>query len=275
MDSPAREYWRTWFWRTATTKVMTVCIAVWIAIGAVWLLLPPTMRLSWLSFLAVPSDVHLLLHRPWTVLTFMFVHIEFLHLAVNMLWWLMFGGICEQSQGAGRTMALYICGGLSGAAAFMAFPSGGAMLIGASCSVMTVMGATVALMPRYKVNILLFGPVDILWVALVATLFFVVLAPGTGESVAHGAALAVGVSAGLLRRRGVDITAPLRSVFGFFGRLCSRPAVARATVDIISGSDEEQLDALLEKVSRSGYGSLTAAERQRLFDLSQRFNHRR
>ena len=85
----------------------------------------------------------------------------------------------------------------------------------------------------------------------------------------------MGVSAGLLRRRGVDVTAPLRSVFGFFGRLCSRPAVARATVDIISGSDEEQLDALLEKVSRSGYGSLTAAERQRLFDLSQRFNHRR
>lgn len=254
MDSMAREYWRTWFWRTATTKVMTVCIAVWIAVGTVWLLLPATMRLSWLSFLAVPSDVHLLLHRPWTVLTFMFVHIEFLHLAVNMLWWLMFGGICEQSQGAGRTMALYICGGLAGAVAFVAFPSGGAMLIGASCSVMAVMGAVVSLMPRYKVNILLFGSVDIIWVALVATLFFVILAPGTGESVAHGAALAAGVAAGLLRRHRIS---------------------SRGNVDISSGSDEEHLDALLQKVSSSGYGSLTAAERQRLFDLSQRLNRRR
>lgn len=254
MNTMALEYWRTWFWRTATTRLMTVCIAVWIAVGAVWLLLPATMRLSWLSFLAVPSDVHLLLRRPWTVLTFMFVHIEFLHLAVNMLWWLMFGGICEQSQGARRTMTLYICGGLAGAAAFVAFPSEGALLIGASCSVMAVMGAVVALTPRYKVNILLFGSVDIIWVALVATLFFVILAPGTGESVAHGAALAVGAAIGLLRRR----------------RASSRGIAGNS-----SGSDEEQLDALLEKVSRSGYGSLTAAERQRLFDLSQRFNHRR
>ncbi len=270
----AVEYWRAWLWRAATTRVMTVCFALWIVVGAGWLLAPAGARMAWLGLWGVPAGVGELALRPWTPLTFMFVHLEFVHLAVNMLWWLMFGEIYEQMQGRERLMALYIYGGLAGAAAFIAWPFGGSLLIGASCSVMAVMGAVVVILPDHKVNLLLFGPVRILWVALVAVVFFVVMAPEWGESVAHGAALCVGVAAGWLRRRGVDVTRPLTWTFARVGALFSRTPVARVAAAPSAGAEEE-LDALLEKVSRSGYASLTPSERQRLFDLSQRFNHRR
>lgn len=275
MDSTAREYWRTWFWRTATTKLMTVCCIVWIVAGIGWLALPAQAQMWWLGLWGVPSELSGLALRPWTPLTFMVVHLEFLHLAVNMLWWLMFGEIFEQMQGSGRLIALYIYGGLAGAAAFAAFPFGSTILIGASCSVMAVMGATVAILPRHRVNLLLFGPVKIIWVALAAALFFVLLAPSASESVAHAAALATGIAAGLLRRHGIDMTRPLTAFLGLIQRIFSRTPVARTTTRLDIGDAEEQLDRLLEKVTRSGYASLSPAERQRLFDLSQRFNHRR
>lgn len=275
MDPSAREYWRTWLWRTATTKMMTICCLVWVVVGIGWLVTPALEQMWWLGLWGVPADVRQLAFRPWTPLTFMFVHLEFLHLAVNMLWWLMFGEIYEQMQGSQRLIALYLYGGLAGAAAFVAFPFGGAILIGASCSVMAVMGATVAILPHHRVNLLLFGSVKIIWVALVATLFFVLLAPSASESVAHAAALTVGVVAGLLRRRGIDITRPLTALFALIQRIFSRTPVVRTTTRLDQGNAEEQLDSLLEKVSRSGYASLSPAERQRLFDLSQRFNHHR
>lgn len=253
---------------------MTVCFLVWAVVGLGWLIAPASGQMFWLGLWGVPSRPSILAVRPWTPLTFMFVHLEFVHLAVNMLWWLMFGRIYEQMQGSSRLMALYLYGGLAGAAAFIAFPCGGSLLIGASCSVMAVMGAAVAILPDQRVNLLLFGPVRIIWVALVAVVFFVVMAPGWGESAAHGAALCLGIAAGLLRRRGVDVTAPLTFLFSRVGAIFRPTPVARA-VKTREGDPEDELDALLEKVSRSGYASLTLAERQRLFDLSQRFNHRR
>jgi len=274
MDSTAREYWRTWFWRTATTKLMTVCCLVWIVAGIGWLAVPTQAQMWWLGLWGVPSDLSELAVRPWTPLTFMVVHLEFIHLAVNMLWWLMFGEIFEQVQGPQRLIAIYIYGGLAGAAAFAAFPFGSPILIGASCSVMAVMGATVAILPRHRVNLLLFGSVGIIWVAIVATIFFVLLAPSASESVAHAAALAIGVAAGLLRRHGTDVTRPLTAIFNLVQRIFSRTPVARTTTRLDNEDAEEQLDRLLEKVTRSGYASLSPAERQRLFDLSQRFNHR-
>lgn len=289
MSGGFKEYWRRWLWRDATTRLMTVCIAVWIVVGAGWLAAPhlapggEAARMRWLCFWGVPSRLGLLASRPWTPLTYMVTHVEFVHLMVNMVWWLLFGGLYERAQGGGRTVALYIYGGLAGAAAFVAYPDGGTVLVGASCSVMAAVGATVALMPKQSVNLLLFGPVRTVWLGVVAVLFLVVLSPGAAEGVAHGAALAAGAAIGLLRRRGVDVTVPLTWLFDRFGRLFSRTPTAQPRAERRSGGfsrggqagAEEELDILLEKVSRSGYGSLSARERQRLFDLSQRFNNTR
>lgn len=275
MMAAALEYWRTWLWSTATTRLMTVCTIVWMVVGLGWLIVPASMQLWWLGLWGMPSSVGAWAHRPWTILTFMFVHLEFIHLAVNMLWWLMFGQIYEQMQGAQRLMALYLYGGIAGAVVYVAFPLGGSILIGASCSVMAIMGAVVAIMPSHRVGLLFFGSVKIRWIAIVATLFFIVLAPSASESIAHGAALAVGIAAGLLRRRSIDITAPLTYLFATVARLFSRVPVARQNQSAATADAETLLDDLLKKVSRSGYASLTPQERQRLFDLSQRFNHHR
>ena len=274
MSTAARDYWSRWLWSSTTTRLMTVNLLVWAAVGLGYLFVPEHLRLWWVSLFAMPCHWAQLAARAWTPVTYMFTHIDFLHLAANMLWLLLFGEIYEQTQGGRRLVALYLLGGLTGAAAFALWPMGASWMLGASCAVMAIVAAAALIHPHRRVSLLLFGEVKIMWIALAAAVFFIAFAPDAAERVAHGAAALAGAAYVLLRRRGVDITWPLLWLFGLLSRLFSRRPVARATPGLDRLSDEDQLDALLEKVSRSGYSSLTARERQRLFDLSQRFRRR-
>lgn len=273
MDNTAREYWSRWLWASTTTRLMTVNIIVWAVVGLGYLLAPAGLRGAWVSLFAMPSAWSAIAHRAWTPLTYMFTHLDFLHLVANMLWLLLFGEVYEQTQGGRRLVALYVLGGLGGALAFALWPMGARWMLGASCAVMAVVGAVAVLQPERRVGLLLFGQVKLIWIAVAAAVFFVVLVSDNAERVAHGAAAVVGVAYALLRRRGVDITVPLLWLFALPGsqRRRKQPRLVRG-LDYLD--DEAQLDALLDKVGRSGYSSLSAHERQRLFDLSQRFNRR-
>lgn len=96
------------------------------------------------------------------------------------------------------------------------------------------------------------------------------MAPSTAESVAHAGGFAVGAAYGLLRRRGIDITRPMRHLLGYFHSPATAFSRHKPTTTNLRGTDADVLDRLLEKVSRSGYRSLSAVERQTLFDLTQR-----
>jgi membrane associated rhomboid family serine protease len=66
------------------------------------------------EYLLLPSDLHKLLYRFWTPLTYMFMHAGPLHILFNMLWLYWFGQIFEEYLGNKRTIGLYILGGLTG-----------------------------------------------------------------------------------------------------------------------------------------------------------------
>ncbi|MCM1451956.1 MAG: rhomboid family intramembrane serine protease [Clostridium sp.] len=214
----------------------------------------------------MPSSIFMLPERIWTVATYMFSHYDFLHLLVNMLWLMLFGTLLEMRLDRGKLLAVYVISGLAGAAAFLisnlVHSNGGAPMIGASCAVIGVVGACLALTPSIEVNMLLFGRVKVLWVALAAIVLFIILEPDAYMSIAHGAGLCAGYLWGLIEKGGkISFSLPQKSRYkanpNFGAGMTKTQAVAR-------------LDILLEKVSRSGYDSLTAAERQQLFELSQR-----
>ena len=87
---------------------------------------------------------------------------------------------------------------------------------------------------------------------------------------AHAGGFAVGAAYGLLRRRGIDITRPMRHILGYFHSPATAFSRRKPTTTNLRGTDADVLDRLLEKVSRSGYRSLSSVERQTLFDLTQR-----
>lgn len=268
-----RQYWHVYLWRDVTSRLITVCFLVWAVIGLLSLI-DTTAAYTAVAWLAEPAVPAALLTRPWTVLTYMFVHVNFIHLIINMMWLMMFGRIMYHTEGGERTLAMYIYGGIAGALSFLAFNAAAgpthSMLLGASCAIIGLIGAITVAMPSLKVNLMFFGAVNVGWIGVLAILFFVIMAPSTAESVAHAGGFAVGAAYGLLRRRGIDITRPMRHLLGYFHSPATAFSRRKPTTTNLRGTDADVLDRLLEKVSRSGYRSLSSVERQTLFDLTQR-----
>lgn len=252
-----KEYWCTWLWPDVTRRIITVNTLVWLAISALSLVVSPDAWREVIGFLAMPASASALLHRPWTALAYMFTQVDFLHLLCNMLWLLLFGRLSQQPLGQKKVGWLYVAGGLAGALAFAICnaiaPGPHSMMMGASCAVAAVIGTVLVMMPNWRVNLLMFGRVKVLWVGIAAIAFFAWAEASLYVGVAHAAGLLVGLVYGFARLKGLTNM---------------RRANVRTIIDEVS--DEQALDNLLAKVGRSGYGSLNAAERNKLFQLSQR-----
>src|SRR4051812_19867572 len=67
------------------------------------------------KWLAVPANPEVLITRPWTLLTYMFLHFEFLHILFNLLWLYWMGTILKEFLGSKKVFSTYILGGLCGA----------------------------------------------------------------------------------------------------------------------------------------------------------------
>ncbi len=259
-----KEYWRTWLWRDAVTKLITINFMVWLinAIGELF------FGFDLAGILALPYHLSLSPIKALSVFTYMFLQTDFLHMFVNMMWLLLFGQLFMQTQSGVRLVAIYIYGGLAGALSFMVYHVHPYML-GASCSVLATVGASALLLPKWRVNLMLFGRVEVIWLAAAAVVLFILMSGGSSDQIsAHTAGLAVGLLYPVLKKRGIDITYPVVAIVQKISS--NRIYKARLTTPSKKRSEEEEFDNLLAKVSRSGYSSLSSAERQRLFNLSQK-----
>lgn len=260
-----KEYWNTWLWSSMPRRLITVNFIVWLVIAGGLLFIPDLHQLWWIGLFGVPSSIFALPSRIWTVGTYMVSHFDFMHLLVNMLWLMLFGTLLEMRLDRQRLLAAYVISGLAGAAAFIIanlVATHGMPMIGASCAVIGVVGACMALMPGMSVNLLLFGRVKVLWVAIAAIVLFVILEPDIYMSIAHAAGLCAGYTYGFIAKGGrLSLYMPRRT---------GRRAKPGFDTSMSRHEAEQRLDDLLAKVSRSGYASLSAHERQQLFELSQR-----
>lgn len=254
-----------------------------------------------LNWVACPGDWHLLLHYPWTLVTYMFSHNHVLHILFNLLWLYWLGRIFMEFFSAKQLMGLYLLGGWGGALlyilAYNLLPGAtitGERLIGASASIIAIVVAIAVYTPNYKVGLLFLGEVSIKWIVIVLVAFVMLGLSGgsVGDNVAHVGGAIVGALFTLCIRQGHDITRPLNAaidaVAGLFNgrsfklpqfkRERQRPArprtrqgraqhdAAQRSTDTVS---EEELDEILKKIKAAGYDALTDAERDKLFKVSR------
>lgn len=237
--------------------------------------------------LALSADFGILMHHPWTLLTYMVTHFSLLHLLFNMLWLYWFGRmmlLCASDRALLRT---YIGGGVSGGVLYaivsiFAIAPQGAYLCGASASVLAMMAFSMLRMPDYRIRLMLFGEVKLKWFAFVCIIltFLGVGGGSSGGPVAHLGGLAYGLGAGLLygRKGFFGLNAKIKEYLdGVKSRNSDRrrrqavrdgAAVALASAGRLS--DHVRLDELLDKIRISGYASLSASERRELDAISSR-----
>ena len=130
-----------------------------------------------MQWVELPTDLSLLLRRPWTIITYMFSHYGLLHILFNMLWFYWLGRIFLEFFTPRQLGGLYVLGGLGGAALYIAaynllphLSGSQAMLLGASASVMAIVVAVSVYRPDYQINLLFIGGISLKWVAI-ATVF--------------------------------------------------------------------------------------------------------
>lgn len=206
--------------------------------------------IGWFSTVELPGSFALLLSRPWAIVSYMFLQYDFSHFAVNMLWLYLFGVLLAERARVGRPWLVYLAGGFAGAIAFiLANRSAATTLCGASAAVLSIVAATALTIPKERVRLAVFGNVEVWKIALLVLVVMVigVSMRNIGGFAAHLGGIAAGVAIGLaLRRR-------------------------RSAVKPIAQAKANKLPKeLLTKLRRSGYSSLTAEERQQLFDSSNR-----
>lgn len=229
--------------------------------------------------LAMPMAPDELVLRPWTLLSHMFAHIDLWHIIINMLWLWWMGNLFMEFFSGRQLVALYLLGGVAGAAAailfFLAFRhlSGPALLIGASGAVTAIMLGITAYRPTYRVNLFLIGTVQLKWVAIVIVAIDVLcLGSNTGGHIAHLGGAATGLAFGYLVTRGTDITRLLTAPLDLWTAWRAK-SLNQTTKDeqrkTNSAPSEREVDEVLVKVRRSGYDSLTAAERDLLARASR------
>jgi membrane associated rhomboid family serine protease len=210
--------------------------------------------------------------RPWTVVTYMFLHAGFGHLFFNMLGLFFFGPRLEARIGGSAFLRLYFLAGIGGALFQTAFATA-APMVGASGAVYAVLVGFAYFYPRE--TILLF-PIPIPIQAWLLVTGYVVMSlyqgiTGSGSGVAHFAHLggaAVGFTflkwwewrRGAGKRDFQSKMSPKSSGKGFVGE---RVALARwkgISVESLHELNRDEVKRLLDKVNKDGAGSLSAAE---------------
>lgn len=240
------------------------------------------------DWLAVPSSVKSLLYRPWTLITYSFYHENFLHILFNMLWLFFMGRLFTEYLGEKKLLTLYLVGGLCGSVLFIVFYNlfplfsrevDIAVALGASASVLAITVAIATLLPDYEVG--LFLPqwrVKLKYIAI--ALFVIDLLSITGNNAGGNIAHIGGAIFGFIYikqlKNGRDLTGWLQRLIEKITqkkkpsiKVVYRKDASDESYHNKKANNQEAIDKILDKISRSGYASLTYEERDILFKASK------
>lgn len=248
----------------------------------------PPVLVEWLS---VPSDLQTLSRRPWTLVSYMFMHAGFLHILFNILGLYWFGKLFLYHFEGDKMLSVYLLGGISGAllyvVAFNVFPvfeSVNAILLGASGSVLAILTAVAVYDPDRELHLFFIGKFPLKYVAL----FYVVLsiigisASNPGGNLAHLGGAAWGWFYIYQLRRGKDRGAGIVTIINkieswFIKRQdwFNSKSKMRVTYKQPPRDDyeynrqqnirQDEINHILDKIAKSGYESLTKREKEILF----------
>ena len=232
--------------------------------------------------------------RPWTIITYAFAHslTDIFHILFNMLIFYWFGKLFIEYLGNDKLIALYLLGAIAGGVVYLlvynTIPffierSGFAGMVGASAAVYAIVTGAAVLLPNYTFYLLFLGPIRIKYIAA----FYIILSflgsvgSNAGGNIAHlGGALMgfiyikqlhVGINWGgwitITLDWFKDLFNPRPKVKVTYRKTESRKA---AKTPPGSKASQEEIDAILDKISERGYESLTSDEKEKLFNASKK-----
>jgi membrane associated rhomboid family serine protease len=263
-------------------NVLEKIIAINVVIFSIGLVLKPA--LSWFE---LPSHFSDAIVKPWSIVTYAFLHYDFLHLLFNMLWLYVIGRMFLNLFSPKMALNIYflgaICGGLLFITGYSLLPeifSTKSYLVGASAAVRALLIFLCAYMPNQELRFFTFNLK--LWyvgVAIVILDVFGLFGMNAGGNLAHlgGAILGYFYAKQLLKGKdiGKGFERFMNAVSNIFKPSKKGPLKTvhknKSKVggytksDFSAFNNQKKIDVILDKISKSGYDSLTSEEKEFLF----------
>lgn len=237
------------------------------------------------SWIALSSDPSNFIMKPWTFLTYAFFHDGFWHLLFNMVVLNFSSTLFLTFFTPKQYLGLYV---LSAIFAGIAFVAGyfllnlNSSIVGASAAIMAILVATTTYHPLMNLRLLLIGNVKLWHITFVIILLDLMQfrLGNTGGHISHLSGALFGFIYIKLLKNGIDLSTIVSRVLDFFTNLFkknaaspfkkvhknySRPVEKSNSRIITKDKTQQQIDEILDKISQSGYDSLTKAEKEFLF----------
>jgi membrane associated rhomboid family serine protease len=233
-----------------------------------------------LRYFELPANLGTLLRQPWSILTYMFLHDlqSPFHILFNMLWLFWIGTILHEYIGNRKVYEAYFGGGLAGAVLFLicmnvfpVFANAVYYAYGASAGVLGVVVATATLLPNYPIRLLFLGEVKLKYIALISLLLDLIgiTQSNAGGHIAHiGGALYGFVYIKYLYQDKYLLPAFIRNLFTKKSKVKIHYRTTYVKGENNAKPSQEEVDLILDKISKSGYDSLSKKEKEQLFKAS-------
>ena len=271
--------------------------AIFIIVNLIGLIGGKEFLQTLVDWLAVPSSLKKLLLRFWTPFTYMFLHESFWHIGANMLWLFFLGKIFIEFIEEKNLLAVYLLGGLSGAALYILifnvfnnFFNINSLALGASASISAIVIAICVYKPNFTIRPFAFFNLKLKWLAIIFVAIDVlsIFGQNAGGHIAHLGGAAFGLFFGYQLKKGTDVTAWLTKIFDYFRSdikiqqkteplFKQKPkmdvnfnsSVPKSDYDYnkMTADRQEEMDRILDKISKSGYNSLSNKEKDFLFSF--------
>ena len=251
------------------------------------------------NILALPAAPGKLLWRFWTPITYMFTHFGFWHLLGNMLWLYFMGQMFLMVFDNKQLFGTYILGGLSGALLYIlcynVFPVfsqavAASTCVGASAAVTAIVIAICVMRPNMEIRIFGIIPMTLKWLGILYVVFDVLQITGdnSGGHIAHLGGAIFGALFAWQYSNGKDLTKGFNNLMDKIvtllpsanqsGKKRKMRVVYNDTNHSASNSDfnrtsaenQRRMDEILDKISQSGYQSLTKEEKEFLFKMGRK-----
>jgi len=271
--------------------VLLVKVVIALSVG------PPNyveVQQKFVHIFTLPPELLTIIKRPWTIISHMFLHVDFFHFFFNMLILYWFGRIFGDLMGDRRVIPLYILGGLMGIVFIQlgaVFGIAMAPALGASAAIMAIVIATAIVAPDYTLNLILLGPVKLKFIVLaliVMDLAGIANMNNTGGHFGHIGGMVMGWLYVLMVQSGNDpanwMNKSYDTVRDWFRPKPPKKSKSplsvkyKATVprsksstrkSTMIVSSQDKLDSILEKISKKGIESLSDEERAFLDQASK------
>jgi membrane associated rhomboid family serine protease len=236
-------------------------------------------EINWIvTWFSLDDNFTSLLTKPWTIITYGFLHADFLHILLNLITLYFVGNLFIEYFTQKQLLTFYLLGTFFGGALFILshnyfplFQDQSSILVGASAGISAIFIGIATYIPNYQLKIRFIGFVKLwylgaIWVALD------ILALSGGNAGGHFAHLGGALFGFLYVQKAanteINILDKITSIFSSKKkplRTVYKSPKKTAKTNKDTSLNQQQIDAILDKISKSGYDTLTKEEKEFLF----------